>query len=368
MPPVPPLVSEPTATTTEAPVQTPRVDLSAEAAALGNETPTLPTPMTPVATPALTEEKTIRSSEPPTRRASQPPAALAESVQDTQAIVDERNMPTARPPPRVAPSADTRAERRRYFAIAALAIPVGIWLTIVVSTRERQRPTTPLTSEPVATSPSLSSTSLAAPALSTAPTEAPKQAPTHATGTTAAPTIAVDAAVVAAPRVDPPTPSTPSMPATPSTPAGAATAPAPAAPRADPPQAAAPKAPKASPRETEPVVAKPVPLAGLGLLPGPGPGPAHPSAAKDEDPVAIAFQVARKNQASVRDCWENSSRTTSVVTVQATVDTNGTVTSASAQPTEPGLGQCVEGKVRGWSFPASDAPRTYRVPVRMGRK
>lgn len=92
--------------------------------------------------------------------------------------------------------------------------------------------------------------------------------------------------------------------------------------------------------------------------------PAAPASAAAEDDATIAFQVARRYYGPVRAaCWETSDKTTTMVTVRASVDASGAVTSASASASDPKLAQCVEGQVRTWSYPAG-AARTLTFPLR----
>jgi hypothetical protein len=112
----------------------------------------------------------------------------------------------------------------------------------------------------------------------------------------------------------------------------------------------------------EHAAAKPAPRATESAL-----RPAPPRAAAEDD-ATVGFQVARHNHAGVRDCWLESSKTTSVVTVTASVDANGAVVSASASAADAGLARCVEAKARAWSFPpSSKASRSFRMPIRLGR-
>jgi hypothetical protein len=91
---------------------------------------------------------------------------------------------------------------------------------------------------------------------------------------------------------------------------------------------------------------------------------APPSA---EDDAMMAFQVANRHQAQLKQaCWESSSKTSTVVNVTASLDSNGGVTSANASAPDAGLAQCVGAQVKTWTFTGGSA-RTVRFTVRFRR-
>jgi len=100
----------------------------------------------------------------------------------------------------------------------------------------------------------------------------------------------------------------------------------------------------------------------------PAPAPAATSAAPAGDDQTIAFNVARRNHATVKaTCWDTSAKSTSVVTVAASIDPSGAVTSATAMASDVNLARCVEGQVLTWTFPPSKSARTLNIPMRFRR-
>ena len=87
-----------------------------------------------------------------------------------------------------------------------------------------------------------------------------------------------------------------------------------------------------------------------------------------EDDASVAYEVARRHNSTLKQvCWEASGKTTAVVSVAASVDPSGAVTSASASAADPQLAQCVAGQVRTWTFPASTKARSLTIPIRFRR-
>jgi hypothetical protein len=98
------------------------------------------------------------------------------------------------------------------------------------------------------------------------------------------------------------------------------------------------------------------------------PAPSPPS--KDDDDAAVAFDVARRHHASVKQaCWDGVDHTTAsaVVNVAVTIDETGAVTSARGTGADSSLARCVEAQVRTWTFPPSARGRSLAVPIRFRR-
>jgi predicted Zn finger-like uncharacterized protein len=164
----------------------------------------------------------------------------------------------------------------------------------------------------------------------------------------------------------------------------------------DPRVADAAPAREADPALDSPAVPRRAPRPGVGPRPGPAPAPSGrgllaglpatgvrgPQVTGDDAPAApkgrelSSAEIQRTiaaNQGSVRNgCWqpalnarESSAPSSARVNVTLTVGPSGSVERVSSggdPPGYPGLAACIERRVRGFTFPRSEAPTTVNVP------
>ncbi len=301
---------------------------------------------TPTPTPAVARAS-VPPSAPPVDVAAQAADGVSTSPPPAK-VPDSRQVPTLRPPRPATAAAPARDRVLWAWGAGLVALLVVPGAVMAMRSSRSVAPSSPTESTPTPTKPMTAFTTVESPPT---PTNAP-HAITAATVESTSPTFPTPSAVAVVappPRVD----AVPSPVPTPARTAAVVEATAPVLPREPAP-----------PREpTPPREPRPKPVVAV-ATPKVAPTPAPASAGDD---AAVGFQVARKNQAGTKECWEGSSKTTSVVQVVATVNANGAVVGASAKATDAAFAQCVEGKVRSWTFPAADTPRTFNIPIRVAR-
>ncbi len=289
----------------------------------------LPTPapfrvvLTPPSAPRAVPAVDPLDASPPSD--ATPPASV---VVDSRTLVTERPPRPARPPTR----------DRGPLLMAAVVIPLGIAF-VLLSTRPTRTAPAP-ESAPTET-------------IAVAPAPSPPAADTNERATATAPPppspIPIEPAGARATPEAPPMPVTTTVPVAAIAPLAAAATTATAAAAVPVVRAAARPSPKTPTK------------------PAPAPVSAPVAAAPTSSDPAVGFQIARRNHAGVRDCWLDSAKTTSLVTVNVSVDPGGSVSSANAAAADGALARCVEGKVRSWSFPAAANARSFHIPIRLGR-
>ena len=269
---------------------------------------------------------------------SSPALALAPAPAPAPATDTERTRTTDKPPrtapdpPSPPPPADAASDshaRRKWLALAVIAIVVPAAVFFVGRSVQKDRAMQPDPS----------------PASSSAPPAAALIDPPAPSSVTPSET-----------TPPPPPPPSPPPPPPPPPPLSPSPSPPPSpSPSPPPPVVATVTPPTAPATPARPITAaRPV-------------TPATP-VEKPEDDATVALNVAMRNHARLRAaCWDTSGKTTHIVSVVATVDRGGAVTSANATSADPALASCVAAQVRTWSFPSSPAARTLQIPVRFRR-
>ncbi len=105
----------------------------------------------------------------------------------------------------------------------------------------------------------------------------------------------------------------------------------------------------------------------LGGTSGPDPkGPSGPSTGGGSSLTASQIEgvVANRKLGVRRQCWDKITNHPPSVKVVARVNVNGsgTVTNVSTDGNDPVVAKCIEGQVRGWTFPPTGASSTVDIP------
>ena len=114
-----------------------------------------------------------------------------------------------------------------------------------------------------------------------------------------------------------------------------------------------------------------------GLLPGaggpsvgPGGGPGG-GGGGGLDQAAVQRVVRERSPGVKRTCWERGGgdqKSSANINVSITVAPNGSVSGATASGDDPVIAKCIEGQVRGWSFPAPGSTSTVNIPFHFVRQ